>query len=109
MTEVAAAILREKATTKERFSKVKILDQVNERMPPSKANPLGGPSVAERIKRASNTNLSQTPIKKEMPSAAFKGVTTQGMVKMRRESYTTTPGSDSTKAANGKVNTSTKK
>jgi serine/threonine-protein phosphatase 2B catalytic subunit len=91
--EAAAAILREKATTKERFSKVKILDQVNERMPPSKANPLGGPSVAERIKRASNINLSTSPIKKEMPSAAFTGATTQGIVRMRRESYAGVPTS----------------
>ena len=89
--EAAAAILREKASTKERFSKVKILDQVNERMPPSKENPLGGPSVAERIKRASNINLSQTPVKKEIPPTTFPGVTTQGIVRMRRESYAGVP------------------
>ncbi|CAF4592153.1 unnamed protein product [Rotaria sp. Silwood1] len=87
--EAAASILREKPkSTKERFSKVKILDQVNERMPPSRTSKsVGGPSVAERIKRASNVKQASEAIKKEMPSKAFTGVTTQGIVKMRRESY----------------------
>ncbi len=93
--EAAAAILREKTgSPKERFSKVKILDQVNERMPPPRTtNPLGGPTVAERIKRASNVKETAQPIKKEMPSAAFTGATTQGMVRMRRESYAGVPSS----------------
>jgi serine/threonine-protein phosphatase 2B catalytic subunit len=93
--EVAASILREKTkSTKERFSKVKILDQVNERMPPPRTtNPLGGPSVAERIKRASNVDQTSPPIKKEMPSTTFGSVTTQGIVKMRRESYAGVPTS----------------
>jgi serine/threonine-protein phosphatase 2B catalytic subunit len=120
-TEVAAAILREKATsTKERFSKVKILDQVNERMPPPRTtNPLGGPTIAERIKLVSNANNTSPPIKKEMPSAAFTGATTQGMVKMRRESYSGIPTSairrsptpvvDLPKLVNGKSTTPTNK
>ncbi|CAF2722024.1 unnamed protein product [Rotaria sp. Silwood2] len=93
--EAAASILRENPkSTKERFSKVKILDQVNERMPQSKtSNPLGGPSVAERIKRASNAKKTSETVKKEMPSKAFTDVTTQGIVKMRRESYAGVPSS----------------
>ncbi|CAF3928475.1 unnamed protein product [Rotaria sordida] len=49
--EVAASILREKAaSTEERFSKVKVLDQVNERMPsPRTIIPSGDPGIAERI------------------------------------------------------------
>jgi serine/threonine-protein phosphatase 2B catalytic subunit len=49
--EVAASILREKsASTKEYFSKVKVLDQVNERMPPLRtASSSSGSSAAERI------------------------------------------------------------
>jgi len=111
-TEVAANILRDKnVSTKERFSKAKILDQANERMPPPKpSNSISGPTVAERIKRTSTVNqTSQPSIKKEIPSKSLMGGTTQGLVKMRRESYTTTPGTDTTKTANGKVNTSTKK
>ncbi|CAF4318480.1 unnamed protein product [Rotaria magnacalcarata] len=113
--EVAASILREKAKSpkerfskvkildqanepkspKERFSKVKILDQANERMPPSRTtNILGGPSVAERIKRASNATQPAEALKKEMPSKAFTGVTTRGIVKMRRESYAGVPSSE---------------
>lgn len=92
--EVAASILRESPTsTKERFSKVKILDQVNERMPPPR-NPLGGPSIAERIKRVSNANQSTAPVKKELPQTVFAGgATTQGIVRMRRESYAGVPTS----------------
>ena len=92
--EVAASILREKASsTKERFSKVKILDQVNERMPPPR-NPLGGPSIAERIKRVSNANQPATTVKKEVPQTVFAGgATTHGMVRMRRESYAGVPSS----------------
>jgi serine/threonine-protein phosphatase 2B catalytic subunit len=94
-TEAAASILREKSNSiKERFTKVKILDQVNERMPPSRnGNMTGGPSVAERIKRASTANQNIQTIKKEMPSQAFMGATTQGMVRMRRESYAGVPTS----------------
>ncbi|UJR14636.1 hypothetical protein I4U23_001629 [Adineta vaga] len=93
--EAAAAILREKSSsTKERFSQVKILDQVNERMPPPKnANSVGGPSVAERIKRASNVNQSSQPVKRETPSAVLAGVSQQGIVRMRRESYAGVPTS----------------
>jgi serine/threonine-protein phosphatase 2B catalytic subunit len=119
-TEVVASILREKpASTKERFSKVKILDQVNERMPPTR-NPLGGPSVAERIKQASNAKPLNHPIKKELASTVFAGgVTTQGMVRMRRESYAGMPSSGLQRASSpvvdlpthfdGKSSTSTKK
>ena len=93
--EAAAAILREiPASPKERFSKVKILDQVNERMPPPRTtSPLGGPSIAERIKQVANANQTSAPIKRELPSAAFTGATTQGMVRMRRESYAGVPTS----------------
>ncbi|CAM2723808.1 unnamed protein product [Rotaria socialis] len=94
--EVAASILREKVKSpKERFSKVKILDQANERMPPSRTtNPLGGSSVAERIKQASNATQPAEALKKEMPSKAFTNATTQGIVKMRRESYAGVPNSE---------------
>jgi serine/threonine-protein phosphatase 2B catalytic subunit len=117
---VVASILRENPTsTKERFSKVKILDQVNERMPPTR-NPLGGPSVAERIKRATNVNQTTHPIRKELASTAFAGgVTTQGIVKMRRESYAGVPSSglrrsptpvvDLPKLVDGKSTTSSNK
>ncbi|CAF4632262.1 unnamed protein product [Rotaria socialis] len=93
-TEVAASMLRDKTvTTKERFSKAKILDKVNERMPPPKpSNPIGGLSVAERIKRSSiNNQPPQKPLKKEPPSKSIPSATTQGLVKMRRESYAVTP------------------
>ncbi|CAF3587149.1 unnamed protein product [Rotaria sp. Silwood1] len=68
--EVAASILREKtASTKEHFSKVKIFDQVNERMPPPRTTiPSGDPSIAEHV-------------------------TAQGIVKMRRENYSGVPSS----------------
>ncbi|CAF4644013.1 unnamed protein product [Rotaria sp. Silwood1] len=71
--EVAASILREKtASTKEHFSKVKIFDQVNERMPPPRTTiPSGDPSIAE----------------------LFTDVTAQGIVKMRRENYSGVPSS----------------
>jgi serine/threonine-protein phosphatase 2B catalytic subunit len=93
--EVVATILREKPTSiKQRFTQVKILDQVNERMPPPRTTtPLGGPSVAERIKRASSVNQSTHPIKKEVPQMVFPGTTTQGIVRMRRESYAGVPSS----------------
>ena len=91
----AASILREKPSSpKERFSKVKILDQVNERMPPPRTgSPLGGPSIAERIRQVSNANQTAAPVKKELPSAAFTGATTPGIVRMRRESYAGVPSS----------------
>ncbi|CAF0886050.1 unnamed protein product [Adineta steineri] len=91
--EVAAAVLREKASsTKERFSQVKILDQANERMPPPKnTNPLSGPSVAERIKRASNINQPSQTSKKEAIANVLTGAATAGIVKMRRESYAGVP------------------
>jgi serine/threonine-protein phosphatase 2B catalytic subunit len=122
-TEVAANILREKnVTTKERFSSAKILDQVNERMPPPKSsNTINGPDVAERIKRTSPTNKisQQELIKKEVPSKSLMSGATSGLVKMRRESYggapvTTTkrtpaPIVDLSTAVNGKSNTTTKK
>ncbi|CAF4370759.1 unnamed protein product, partial [Rotaria sp. Silwood2] len=45
-TEVAASLLREKAaSTNEHFSKVKILDQVNERMPPTRTTISSGDST----------------------------------------------------------------
>ncbi len=94
--EVAASILREKsASTKERFTKVKILDQVNERMPPpkNKNSPLSGVSVAERIKHVSNIDLSATPVKREIPQAVLAGVNAQGLVRSRRESYAGVPSS----------------
>jgi hypothetical protein len=61
--------------------------------PPRDTNLLGGPSVAERIKRASSVNQSTQSIKKETPSAALAGVTAQGIVRMRRESYAGVPTS----------------
>lgn len=93
--EAAASILREKPKSpRERFSKVKILDQVNERMPPSRPNnPLGGPSVAERIRLASNIHQATEAARKEMPSKAFTDATTHGIVKLRRESYAGVPSS----------------
>jgi serine/threonine-protein phosphatase 2B catalytic subunit len=111
-TVVAANILRDKnVSTKERFSKAKILDQANERMPPTRPlNSISGPTIAERIKRTSVANqTSQQSIKKELPSKTLMGGTTQGLVKMRRESFASTPVNDSTKTVNGKLNTSTKK
>ena len=133
-TAVAVNILREKnVSTKERFSKLKILDQANERMPPSKptksisgptivervkrtsvvsqpAKPISGPTIAERIKRTSIvTQPSQPLTKKEIPSKSLMGGATQGLVKMRRESFAGTPVSTSTTTVNGKINTSTKK
>ena len=85
-TKVAVNILRDKnASTKERFSKAKILDQANERMPPPRSSP-----VSERIKRTSTTNQAAsttTTIKKDIPTKTFISGTTQGLVKMRRESF----------------------
>ena len=86
-TEVAASILRETpSSTKERFSAVKILDQVNERMPPPRP---GRPSVAELVKQASgacqtviDSTKKKSTVAKDLPGAATKGI-----VKMRRESY----------------------
>ncbi|CAF4907293.1 unnamed protein product [Rotaria sp. Silwood1] len=108
--EVVANILRDKnASTKERFSTAKILDQVNERMPPSKStNSIINSTVTERIRRTSTTNqTSQQTIKKELPSKTIVGGTTQGLVKMRRESYIgsskSTPTTDLTKTVNGKT------
>ncbi|CAF3273614.1 unnamed protein product [Rotaria sp. Silwood2] len=107
--EVVANILRDKnVSTKERFSKAKILDQVNE---------LVAPTITERIKRTSTTNqTSQEPVKKELPSKSIMSGTTQGLVKMRRESYvgsskstttkqTSTPTADLTKTINGRPTT----
>jgi len=69
--------------------------------------------VAERIKRTSIVNQTppQQSIKKEIPSKILMGGTTQGHIKMRRESFDgTTSANNSTKTAtNGKVNASTKK
>jgi hypothetical protein len=74
--------------------------------PPKPENRISGPTVAERIKRTSvgNQPPPQT-IKKEVPSKSLVGGTTQGLVKMRRESFVTDPK----KAVNGKVNSTTKK
>jgi hypothetical protein len=44
-------------------------------------------------------------IKKEVPSKSLTGGATQGLVKMRRESFATDPK----KSVNGKVNSTTKK
>lgn len=86
-TEVAVCALRDKSiSTKERFSKAKILDQVNERMPPNKSEGI----VAERIRR--NSFLQQTNLpKKEINSKPVVSGTTQGLVKMRRESFAGAP------------------
>jgi serine/threonine-protein phosphatase 2B catalytic subunit len=94
-TEVAASILREKpASTKERFSTAKILDQVNERMPPARVgNATGGPSVAELIKQASSACKTAQTAKKDTTSKGLTGVAAQGLVKMRRESYAGVPSS----------------
>jgi serine/threonine-protein phosphatase 2B catalytic subunit len=117
--EAAANILRDKnASTKERFSNVKILDQVNERMPPPRSS-----SISERGKRTSAVN--ETPqeqsTQKESPSKTLMGGTTQGLVKMRRESFggatpstttatkpTSTPAVDLPATVNGKSKTSRK-
>lgn len=81
-TTVAVNILRDKnVSTKERFSKAKILDQANERMPPPKPS-----MVSERIKRTSVTN-QPAPVKKDIPTRNFISGATQGLVKMRRESF----------------------
>lgn len=98
-TEAAANILKDKnSSTKERFSKAKILDQANERMPPPRPTiPTSGTSVAERIKR---TSIGSDPNKKDVPSKMVVASSTQGLVKMRRESY----GVDPKKTVNGKVN-----
>ena len=77
--------------------------------PPRTSNSLGGPSVAERIKRNQMLIKHHNHQLKKKSIKTLMGGTTQGIVKMRRESYTTTPGTDSTKTVNGKVNTSTKK
>ena len=94
-TEVAAAILREKtASTKERFSKAKILDQVNERMPPPRTgSATGGPSVAELIKQASGACQAAHTVKKETASKALTDAPVQGLVRMRRESFAGMPSS----------------
>ncbi len=117
-TEVAANILRDRSVSiEERFSNVKILDQVNERMPPSKlSNSITSPTIVERIKRTSITNQTlQQPVKKDIPSKT----STQGLVQMRRESYAgtspttkkqiSTPLVDLRTIVNGKSNSSTKK
>ena len=93
--EAVAAILRAKPnSTKERFSKVKLLDQANERMPPSRpASLLGGPSVAERIKQVSSINQASQSNKNDASSKIITGATTTGIVKMRRESYSGLPSS----------------
>lgn len=94
-TEVAATILRQRpGSIKERFSKAKILDQANERMPPTKPDPSGtATNTVERIRRVSPAPpLPQTTaVKKEVPSKGLMGTTTQGLVKMRRESYAGAP------------------
>ena len=94
-TEAAAAVLREKtASTKERFSKVKILDQANERMPPTRSgNGTGSPSVAELIKQASNASQAAQNTKKETPAKALANAPVQGLVRMRRESFAGVPTS----------------
>ncbi|CAF0999951.1 unnamed protein product, partial [Didymodactylos carnosus] len=105
-TEQAASILREKShSTKERFSKAKMLDKVNERLPPTRQQSKDEPAQKPSKTSATDTSSTSTPtdyekkikrtivtqeqpiVKKEMPSAAFIGATTQGLVKMRRESY----------------------
>jgi len=46
--------------------------------------------VSERIKRTSTTNQAAsttTTIKKDIPTKTFISGTTQGLVKMRRESF----------------------
>ena len=115
-TEVAASILREKpASTKERFSTVKILDQVNERMPPSRAgSATGGPSVSALIKQASTGGQVS---KKDIVNKALMGAASPGIVRMRRESYAGVPTSalrrsptpvvDLPTLVNGKSNAST--
>ena len=115
-TAAAANILRDKnSSTKERFSNVKILDLANERMPPPKPS---SSDVSERIKRLSTNNET---------SKTLMGGTTQGLVKMRRESFggtnpaaaTTTPTTTTSKrtstpvvavptTVNGKSKASTK-
>jgi serine/threonine-protein phosphatase 2B catalytic subunit len=118
-TEAAANILRDKnASTKERFSNVKILDQVNERMPPPRSS-----SISERGKRTSAVNETshEQSTQKESPSKTLMGGTTQGLVKMRRESFggatpstttatkpTSTPAVDLPATVNGKSKTSRK-
>ncbi|CAF1296152.1 unnamed protein product [Adineta steineri] len=114
--EVAANILRDSNdSTEERFSKVKILDQVNERMPPSKPiYSMISPMIAERIKRTSipNDTLHESS-KKDISSNILKNGTTQGLVKMRRESYggnsSLAPIVDLTATINGKSNLLMKK
>lgn len=120
-TEVAATILREKTVSnKERFSKAKILDQVNERMPPTKPmNSALGPTVAERIKRSSMINPPlEQPTKKDIATKPIVSASTQGLVKMRRESYVATSKSTAAKRSstpvtalgstvNGKISTTT--
>jgi serine/threonine-protein phosphatase 2B catalytic subunit len=100
-TDAAANLLREKNhTTKERFSQAKILDQVNERMPPTKASTTTmSCNIAERIRRTSNIEQQQEQrqgsnvnMRKDLPSKSLMSGTTQGLVKMRRESYAGTPG-----------------
>ncbi|CAF0877764.1 unnamed protein product [Rotaria sordida] len=114
--EVAANKLRDtNVSNKERFSTVKILDKVNERMPPPKSsNSIVSSNIAERMKRTSISNqITQQSIKKEIPSKTIMGGTTQGLVKMRRESFAGTPksttGVDLKKTINGKPTTTTKK
>ncbi|UJR32111.1 hypothetical protein I4U23_019579 [Adineta vaga] len=115
-TEVAANILRDdnNITSKERFSTAKTLDQLNERMPPTKSSNLDmTPTIAERIKQSSIRNLtSHQSIKNEASSkASFRG-TTQGFVKMRRESFVNTSsisGPDSTTNMKIKINSVTRK
>ena len=93
-TELAANILRDKtSSTKERFSTAKILDQVNERMPPPKGSTIAANSglVAERIRRTSV--MHQTSMKTELITKPVMSGTTQGLVKMRRESFAGATGS----------------
>ena len=99
--EAAANILKDKnSSTKERFSKAKILDQANERMPPPRPGiPNSASTVAERVKR---TSVGTDPKKKDVPSKSTIGGSIQGLVKMRRESFSNDPK----KAVNGKVNPS---
>ncbi|CAF2626850.1 unnamed protein product [Rotaria sp. Silwood2] len=73
--EVAASILRENtASAKEHFSKVKILDQVNERMPPPRTTiPSDGPSVTAqeiiKIRRENYAGLSSSLLKRSSAPA----------------------------------------
>lgn len=85
-TGVAASIIRDTPeTAAERFSAVKILDKVNERMPPTRQSK---PSVADLIKQVSEAR--RTVDQHQKSNDCPTGVTL-GIVKMRRESFSGPP------------------